>query len=401
MIDVVLAESKELPVLITEAGELLYEPTRWLLSLYHEGKEPKYVRQHAYRLKAWITFLLRQGVGPQEAVTNDFYEFRDELISKGNQNESVNLHLMTPLDFYWWAQDKGLYRRMVGWKDFERPNQDFQIIVNRPRKSSKGHFQNPFLLRTHQKPLPETLEVDRVKQLRIEISRRTRRAKGIKDPEALDTRNQLMISWFTEAALREEEVAQLPVSSIPERKHGNQAKMVPVPITKGTKFSKPRTVKVHARLIAETHDYIEMERQDLIDAHLDGSDPGTLFVSTDKGGKQPGQMIGGNIYKMFVGVGLGISPHDLRGYSLFHYAISLFRIERLLVQETGDKQRIDRAVIEMKLKQQAGHESLDTTLKNYINLAEVVTASKESLEAVEQEISHVEVYLALLRETRV
>lgn len=397
MIDVVTAESTKLPVLVTADGALLYEPTRWLLSLNQEGsKKPKQVRQIAYTLKSWCTFLLGQGIGLEEAVTGDFYKYRDKLRSQGNQNDSVNQHTQVPLDFYWWAQKKGLYRRMVGWRDFERPTEDFQIQVNRPAKKSRKEFQNPFRLKTHNKPLSPMLEADKVKRLRIEISRRTRRAKGVKDVEALDARNQLMLNWMTEAALREEEVAQLPVSGIPVRKSGNPAKLVPLVIDKGTKFGKPRTVKVREQLIADTHDFIEMEREDLIDDYLSGKDPGVVFVGTE----EPGQMSTDNIYKLVTGAAMDITPHDLRGYSLYNYAIALYSIERLLAKESGDKRRIDRSLIEMKLTRQAGHESLDTTLKNYVDLAEVVTATEENVEVLDQEISQLEIRLALLKEVR-
>jgi site-specific recombinase XerD len=396
MIDVVTAESSKLPVLIDADGALLYEPTRWLLSLNQRGKKAKQVRKIAYTLRSWCIFLSSQGIGLEEAVTGDFRKYRDKLKSEGNQNDSVNQHTQIPLDFYWWAQDKGLYRRMAGWRDFERPTQDFQIQVDRPVKKSRKEFKNPFLLKTHNKPLSPMLEADKVKRLRIEISKRTRRAKGVKDVEALDARNQLMLNWMTEAALREEEVAQLLVSGIPARKSGNPAKLVPVVIDKGTKFDKPRTVKVREQLIADTHDFIEMEREDLIDDHLSGKDPGVLFVSTG----EPGLMSTDNIYKMVTGAAMDITPHDLRGYSLYNYAISLYSIERLLAKESGDKRRIDRSLIEMKLKRQAGHESLDTTLKNYVDLAEVVTATEENVEALDQEISQLEIRLALLKEMK-
>ena len=54
----------------------------------------------------------------------------------------------------------------------------------------------------------------------------------------------------------------------------------------------------------------------------------------------------------------------------------------------------------MKLTRQAGHESLDTTLKNYVDLADVVTATEENAEALDQEISQLEIRLALLKEVR-
>lgn len=397
MIDVVISEQSKLPVLISSEGEILYEPTRWLLSLnLDDGKSAKHVLKIAYNLRKWCIFLLCQNIQLEEAVHGDFYKYRDQIRAQGNENPSVNQHIQTPLDFYWWAQKNGFYRRLVGWKDFEKPDQRFQIWVDRPSQKSKKDFRNPFLLRTHRKPLSPMLEPDQVRRLRIEISKRTMRAKGIRDASLLDVRNQLMLSWMIEAALREEEVAQFPVSAVPDISPGKPSSLVQVLVTEGTKFGKPRTVKVRAQLIRDTHDFIEMEREDLIDDRLQGRDPGVLFVGT-----QSGRMSADNIYKMFTGVAMGITPHDLRGYGLYRYAIALYRIERLLAKESGDKRQIDRSLIEMKLARQAGHKSLDTTLKNYVDIADVVTKSNKPFEALGQEIEQVELYLALLKDIRV
>lgn len=387
MARLIRSESK-FPLLITNYGNLLYVPTRWLLNLKRGLKDLKYIDDLAHRLKYWLNYLESRDVPMEEAITQDFTEYRDLMLNEGRvEKATINLYLGAPVEFYWWAQREGFFRPMVGWADFERPEVQYQIKVNKPRVQS-AEYEIPWLVRARKNTQPKVLTADQVRELRIAVSRRTKQVRN-QDVEAIDTRNQLILRWLTEGALRRAEVAGLKVSSIPPR--SNKQTMVDVVIAHGTKFDKSRTIKVSPNLIAATHDFIEFERGQLIHRSIQEGGPDVVFPSTNKKGDLNPDTVG----KMISNTGLGIKTHDLRSYGLYRYACHLYKIERMLVGN-GDKKRVDVAMVEMKLKQQAGHSTFNTTIKHYVNMAALATASDESFSELEEEERYLRDRLAMI-----
>jgi hypothetical protein len=173
--------------------------------------------------------------------------------------------------------------------------------------------------------------------------------------------------------------------------------MVRVYLDQGCKNDKPRYIEVPGSLINDSHDFIEMERNDIVQVHLRGHDPVVLFPSTSP--KNGGVMDEDSLGQLVANTGLNIRTHDLRAYGLFKYACNLYAIERMLAAE-GDKKKVNVQYIEKKLTGQAGHESISTTLRHYVDLAKVVTGDRKEFETLEDEETVLEQRLAMIRSTR-
>jgi|SRR5690554_1291407 len=389
-----------LPVLTSEIGQLSYVPTAWFVELYKEGKTLLTIKNYASYLKLWVTHLEKCGKSFEDAITHDVRRWRSDLEKNGNLPSTIIQYITITISCYWWAQEAGLVRRStIGWKDFEKPGQNYQISV---RQSDNGSYSIKSLIpKNYGAPPPGVYSIAQVKDLiakraEITLSSRNKRSDDIKI--ALNVRNLLMIRWFSEGCLRAQEIAGLRVTCMPSRPRSHKG-VVEVRITHGTKYGKPRTIRVVPSLISETHDYIEMERDDLVQRNLLGKDPGTLFVSSSLG-KNGGVLGSGSVKDLIGDAGADLSSHNLRSYGLFQLACALYAIEKKKVADTGDRKRINTELIYMKLKQQAGHENIDTTFEHYVNLAAVVYDSKDTLEFLEEEEARLELQLRLTQEER-
>lgn len=377
----VVVSTKGSRIMIHDDGFLYRDPTQWLISLEQNRLSRSYVRDCGSRLADWITFIESKRLGLYEPVTQDFRDYRDSQVNVGLAPETINQKIIAVIEFYWWAQAKGLcHQSLLGWNDFMKPGVPFQIEIEAPQTSRRkqgGRYRIPFLLKAPSKKRKSMLTAVEVRDLYASIEERAVASKN-KIKDAIIARNHLMLDWMIYAGLRRNEVVSLSLSSIPEVSDKREFSLVQVTISDGTKNSKARVVDVPSSLLRDTWDYVDIERCDIVESHLDGSDPGYLFVSQ----KKPGKLAGDSVYKMITRAGLGIHPHDLRSYGLFCYACDLYRIERLMVK-SGDRARVDVNLIEYQLRKQAGHESLDTTLRYYVNLAEVATASANAFEELE------------------
>ena len=386
MADYILAEVTKLPVMIKDSGELLQLPTLWLIKRFSiDGKKIGYVQKQGGRLKRWLTFLERRNIELDGASTEDFREYKKQLQDSGLGPNSINLLLSDPIAFYWWAKGQALLRpSIIGWKSFQHPDLEYQIEIERPSRNSTAPYKIPFLLKTHNKERESIPTPDQIKDLWKTLAARTQSAKR-KDSdskEAMEVRNGLMLRWFMSGCMRCKEVVSLRTLSLPPRVTGNQRRMVRVYLENGCKNDKPRYIEVPGSLINDSHDFIEMERNDIVQIHLRGHDPGVLLPSTSP--RNGGVMYEDSLGQLVANTGVGISTHDLRAYGLFKYACNLYAIERMLAAE-GDKKIVNVQYIKKKLMDQAGHESISTTLRHYVNLAAVVTGDRNEFESLEDE----------------
>lgn len=148
MASVVWTEHKH-PVIIAQDGSLMRVPTLWLISLTKSCLTESYISDLAGRLTSWLSFLEEQDLEPEEVIHSDVIEFRD-LQAESREPATVNFKLDATVQFYWWAKEKGFYRpTIIGWKDFYKPELQYQIELNAPKPNSRSgsRYVVPFLLR--------------------------------------------------------------------------------------------------------------------------------------------------------------------------------------------------------------------------------------------------------------
>jgi integrase len=157
--------------------------------------------------------------------------------------------------------------------------------------------------------------------------------------------------------------------------------MVDVYLHLGTKNHKPRTIQVLPGLIKATLDFIEYDRPEIISSrHKNRLDSGEVFVSASSKGSVG--LTPQSITNLLAEVG-SISPHALRRYALTNYARHLFGIEQRLMEE-GGKRGIDERRIELLLAQHAGHESFDTSIKYYVDVARMTSLDIQTTKILEE-----------------
>ncbi|CAM5195499.1 hypothetical protein ALON55S_07174 [Alishewanella longhuensis] len=195
-----------------------------------------------------------------------------------------------------------------------------------------------------------------------------------------------MVRWMSEAGLRRQEVTSLHISDIQAIKHSEtlnydkDVTLIPIVVSRGTKFGKPRVVEVEASLIVETLNFIEVERTEFPNHHK----VKTVFVSASVGeglGEiKPGSIT--NLIRQYEHVYADATPHALRRFAISRRATLLYRIERLKTKN-NEKYKIDELAILMKLRVFSGHESADTTLKYYMDLAKVISLDEKEISVLE------------------
>ena len=396
MARIVRTEHKH-PVVIAHNGSLMRVPTHWLINLTNENK-PSYVSDLAGRLVSWLSFLEERGITAEEAVHDDIIKFRDaegESLAPG----TVNAKLQAVIQFYWWAQERGFFRpTIVGWRDFYKPDQLYQIDVKAPRPNSKSNsrYAIPFLLKVPRKGNPKLITKQQVGDLMARVRERTESIRRKDADDAImihQRRNELMLRWASEGGLRRLEVVRLSKGCVPGAQKSSYKKRVEVGITLGTKNGSHRTISVTAELINATNQYIHEERQDIVDQTK--SDPDAVFV-TEYGTA----MTAGNLSKMVSRCSSSITPHDLRRYAIYRFACLKYQEERLLVKASGDRKKIDEDSIERALAGFAGHNDSRTTFKYYVSLARVSTESSAYLQTIGSEIDALKELIGSLEERK-
>ena len=364
-------------IVVDESGALQRHVTQYLLDLeIVQCHEKTYIRQIAYRLKAWLNWLGERDI--YDVTDRLLCKYRDELKNSGDlEAKTINYRISSVCAFYWYAENTGLCRGVIGSNEM-LSGRVFRIVVNRPRQGNSVNYEIPFLLGTVQQARKRIPSADEIAALKDGIADKTLES-GLPLAEEINVRNQLMLRWMAEAGLRRLEVVSLPVNAIPTKFLPNT--MVMVTLTKGTKFKKVRDVEVESSLIQETLDYIEFERPEIVRKCHAGHDPGVVFVSTHNA--NGGIFTAQAITDLLDSVDSDISPHALRRYGLTRYAGYLYRIQQSLCK-AGEIAEIDRRSIELRLTQQAGHEKISTTFRSYVDVAIAMSLSDSGISSLEE-----------------
>lgn len=376
------------PKVIFTSGKTVVPVTEWLIERkFNIGLADKTVRADADHLVHWLDFCESEKIDYlSEPTTFTIERYRDEALSRLS-NASCDLYLSSICRFYWWCQNNTSYcSNMIGWPN-KADSTDFNIIV---KKSSKGvnDFVIPFLKGSIQKPMKYIPSVHEIRELSDYLAKEVKNQKDFVD-EFLAIRNILMVRWATEAALRSQELICLQISDLPQVDNFNSS-MSEVYIHRGTKYGKHRKVTVSKSLIKATWDYIEYERDDVIsNIWTKCGDVDNIFINAGNRSLKP-KMSKNTFYTVLTSFNPKITPHALRRFGLTRFAARLIKIERIIRRESNDLKQIDVRHIEQALRLQAGHQSVTTTIKRYVDYALAVDLDEDEMQSVATRIEELE-----------
>ncbi|WP_086479615.1 tyrosine-type recombinase/integrase [Oceanospirillum sanctuarii] len=392
------------PVIHSETGVTERDLTEFLIWRKFSLKlDYSTVANDARHLVNWKNYLSEIGVPLYGATSLIVEQFRDFLVEEDLSYQYVNKHLISICTFYWWSQNEGRSDSMIGWKD-KASDAEYRIRVSKqkPGSNSVVEYRIPFLLKTiksHQKPVPTHSDIERAEEtILLRYA-----AQNEELSEAMKLRDHLIFRWLTAVGLRRNELVSLEVVDIPSLDNLD-THMVDVIVSRGTKFAKTRKVMVPRTVIEATHEYIEFERADILEAKKEkfGApiDIPYLFVNAGNSSKHA-KMDARTVYDFLKGLGKNITPHALRRYSLTALATVLYRVERTMAAGSPDKERVIKANLMQIVAVQAGHESPDTTIRYYVDTAQARYMSEEGRENLSLRESELEMELALIRERKI
>ncbi|HBC3525306.1 TPA: hypothetical protein KDZ30_003816 [Vibrio alginolyticus] len=363
-----------------------------------------------------------------------------EFLLKTLKPSSVNQNLAVVVEYYWWLQKnkRTKHRFLCGWADNEKGIPKHRIQVKPPKKN--GEFSNPLLIKGTSKTqigyVPSKKEMAEIYRLVVLLARQS----APKPPKfKLDLsdeykeRNLLITDWLSQAGVRREELRMMQTSVIYDAQRNAQneedgieqqvaklrgekyerrkiRKLVKVEIKTGLKHRKERVVHITPELLERTIDYIEIEREDIL-ASGKCRDTGEVFVvvanKAEGSSCRMSKPYINNIFKFDMKLNGeqvpkdkdDVIPHALRRYALKQYAIILWTVELDRVRK-GNKDSVDETAVLNALRNFAGHNEDQTTLKHYVDITKVIAEAGElAVEETRAEIEFQRIRIATLEES--
>ncbi|EJB8690881.1 MULTISPECIES: site-specific integrase [Vibrio] len=436
-------------------GHVFWAATKYLVYRKEKKKNAESTRSGAaYTLTCFFNYLTRIGVvgktNPNsyfdrkvfDVVSGDLDDYHEYLVSReGNAIQTANQYLAVIVDFYWWLQknwDTG-HKYLCGWADNEKGIPPHRIEVGSGDPEDPDSFKNPYVKKTAKRTealyVPTSIQMSRL----ADIIQEQAYIHAPKHPVDLgyeySIRNLLIFDWFTQAGLRLNEVRHLQCSTIKyaleraeaevnafeqeyadlmgdEYEQVKVSRTISVTLDDGTKYKKIRTVEVQPDLIERTLNYIEFERDEILKAgHC--KDSGQVFIvsANKKKGSDAimsDQSIADIITFDFTGQNRSkidirkqggrdaITPHTLRRYAITNYAVILIKADKIInKRDTARVSDTDLDLLMKNLRAFAGHESEDTTLRYYLDIAQVIAirdqeSHRAELETQRQLLAHLE-----------
>jgi integrase len=351
-----------LPLLIDSENRIIEAPSDWLRYLRVIRREAAdSVRQYAYHLKYWWSYLSRAGVAWDAVDDFIMMNWRDEFLQRGCDEEVVNRYLSTVFRMYLWAERNSYTHNLIGESDVERsiiPPLTVHIRIGHNKVRS---CSSPLLIRTTAKPIlptPTNDDITKVHEALEELY------GGNID---LMIRDGLVLSWMEQTGSRRAETLSLKRSQIPGwdeilvlEKTGEKKE-----ITVIGKGSKRRLLWVGADLLSQTRDYIEEERE-AVAARLRGrfgssyKNPDEIFLSSKTGLPLHPDSISQKFAKAFRKAGVAGSGHRVRARFLTNLAVNTFERE---FEKLGSIPDLTSTLL--PVAQIAGHSDVNT-LKAYL-----------------------------------
>ncbi len=352
-----------LPLLIDRANRPVLAASNWFRYLGIGGKTgDRTLVKYAKTIRNFWEFLELSKVDWKKVsdATLTIWRNRDHVENK-IKKRTCNNKLSVVYRFYIWAQQQGMIEKTIGEID-EFGQGKPQILIERVEQKSRYAKRNAskFVISSHimysipkevPKNVPTASEMDRVY---AKVSENHSVSQNI--------RNALILSWAELAGMRRSEIISLQTQQIPDWNTINHLKIEDAVfhmeiIGKG---NKARFVPVSSELLESTRDYIEIERQEIVEkfdvSHRD------IFVSHTTGAKLSADYITNLIGHTFRSADVAGSLHRVRARF----------ISRIVAQSLDDAIENDGLAFDPKLvllhvAEVAGHANIET-LTYYLNL---------------------------------
>jgi integrase/recombinase XerD len=361
-----------IPLLVRRDGAGVIEAASdWLRFLAtHRSHAETSLQTYAEVLRLFWNHLDEAGRAWDEIDDSFLIAWRDTQMVGGVDRKTINYRITMLYRFYLWAQDDGAVRNLIGapeWGD-EGLKRVYPVSVTIERATgsdgqSRVRYGSNVLLKNVSKRsgrMTHTPTEDEMYRVHLELAR---------GGEVVAQRNTLMASWAEEAGLRRKEIAALLVEQIPD--HEQIEAMLAEPglhilelvVTKG---GKPRKVPVTPDLLRRTRDFIEYERQALIDEVRKRAPryrpPRTIFLSTRTGKAMSERAVTNLFTEAFRAAGVPAWQHRIRAKFLSFITQRYFEVE---YDRHGNE--FSRETILLRVAEIAGHADPET-LRPYLDL---------------------------------
>lgn len=353
-----------IPLLISFDNCILEMPSDWLRHLIViRRKATSSVRQFAYHLKCWWSYINRIGIAWNEVDDFVMVRWRDECLKKYNA-ATVNGYVSTVFRMYLWSERNGYTHGLIGEADWEKGSRPPLSVELSTGRNGMKIYSSPLLIPTTAAPIlptPTNDEITKVHEALEELYRGN---------ISLMIRDALILSWMEQTGIRRAEVLALKRSQIPEwdeilvMEETSEKKEITV-IGKG---NKKRSIWVGTDLLSQTRDYIEEERQALTN-HLrqrlgsNYKNPKEIFLSSKSGGPLHPDTISQKFAQAFRKAGVKGSGHRVRARFLTNLVEDAFERE---FEKLGSVP--DLTSVLLPVAQIAGHSNVET-LQPYLAIA--------------------------------
>lgn len=352
-----------IPLLIDHDYRVLEVPSDWLRHLRVKRRQSSQsVRQFAYHLKYWWTFIKRAGRAWDKVDDSLMMAWRDECLLK-SEPATVNGYVSTVFRMYLWAERNGRTEGLIGEADMGRKIHPPLSVEVKTRRGTKL-YSSPLLIKTTAKPRLPTPTNDEITKIHEALPR----IYG--DNVDLMIRDALILTWSEQVGTRRAETMSLKVSQIPswdeiidlEEKCENKEFIVT------GKGGKKRFIRAGPDLLAQTRDYIEVERQAVVQrvrSRLGPSyrEPEEIFISSTTGHRLHNDTVSQNLARVFREAKVRGSGHRARARFLTNLTEAIFEAAFEKLGSVPDMTSILLPVAEL-----AGHNNV-ATLRPYLAIA--------------------------------
>jgi site-specific recombinase XerD len=343
------------PVLFDQTDDLVPSVSAWLRFLALEKKVPKNtLKQSANTIRNFWEHL--EQVGRDAATITDgvLSSWYDRDIALGRKKGTCNAKLGAVLGFLVWANEHGEMKGIVGTAALPGQPQPPVRIIFRTTKKGRRVIVSHIRERASHSPRKPVPTEDQINDGFLQIS--------IKEDPDLAERNALMLNMTELTGMRESELVDFRVSSIPDWPtiDGLVETDSFLEVTITGKGGKARSIPFVPELLISSRDYREGARARALEK-CGAYDPGTLFISHSSG--KP--LAPKSVSNLFSGIlkKSGSTHHRVR-------ARFLQRIVDLTIEEEIEKNGFaySRASVLLRAADLAGHAGTSTLLAHYVDV---------------------------------
>jgi integrase len=270
---------KRVPVLVGADLKIVDVVTDWFRHLTTGNVGELSVHQYAYTLLNYWNFLVTKKCLWTKSSDRILKAWRnkDAAPKSAREHRTINAKLSVVYRFYIWAQSNGYVEGIIGELCLAQKSSPPPIIIISGRGAGSAAISSSLLYRVNgkqAKPVPTGAEMDDA----------FARLSSCKNPGVAE-RNVLMLRWASAAGLRRAEILSLSIKQLPSMRKildsVRAGKTYDVAVVgKGTKR---RVVPVDPELVADTIDYVETWRLEVIKSRQLTGIVDNVFISHTTG----------------------------------------------------------------------------------------------------------------------